>query len=60
MKALEIIAMSWPIAAMFVAFCAAITIYTLIRRVMKDSHEERMERLNGNNAVVVQRRRDED
>lgn len=41
MRALEIIAGSWPIAVMFVALCAGIAVQLLIRRAYKDKRDQR-------------------
>lgn len=56
MQALEIVAGSWPIAAMVVAGTAGFVVWRLVSRAMKDSRDLTMERLSGSQAVVVQRR----
>lgn len=53
LKALELIANSWPIAAAVIGVSAAIVVHRLIKRATDYGHQERMDRLRGNQAVVV-------
>lgn len=60
MRALEIIADSWPIAVMVVGVCAAYVVRRSIKQVVDTNHVEAMDRQSGSRAVVVQGRHSDD
>lgn len=53
MEALKIIAESWPIAAMVIGVSAAYVVRRSLRQRMQIGHQERLDRAQGNQAVVV-------
>lgn len=56
MRALEIVAESWPIAVMLVAIVAGFVVWSIARRSMKNWMVLEQDRIKGTNAVVVQPR----
>lgn len=58
MEALKIVAESWPIAAMVIGLSGAYVVRRTIRQSMEIGHAERMDRAQGNQAVVVRNRED--
>jgi hypothetical protein len=53
MQALGIFATSWPLAVMTVAAIGGAVTWSLVGRAMRNNREERIQRLRGDNAVVV-------
>jgi NADH:ubiquinone oxidoreductase subunit F (NADH-binding) len=56
MKALEIIAGSWPIAVMVVGVSIALVVRRSIKQAMDNDREAKRDRAMGNQAVVVRDR----
>lgn len=59
MHALEIIAQSWPIAVMVVGVASAIVVRRSLKQVMDNDRAEKLDRAQGNKAVVVRSREDD-
>lgn len=55
MEALKIVAESWPIAAMVIGLGVTATVYRVVQKSERRAHLERMDRLQGNQAVVVRK-----
>lgn len=58
-RILEIIGSSWPIAFMVIGLAAAFTVRRTLKQAMDNSHAEKLDRSQGNQAVVVRRNSDE-
>jgi hypothetical protein len=56
----KILADSWPIAWMVLGITAAVVIRKSFKQAMDNDRAEKLDRAQGNNAVVVQNRREED
>ena len=56
MEALQIVAGSWPIAAMVVGLSAAFVVRRTLRQAMNNQREKELERAQGNQAVIVRNR----
>jgi hypothetical protein len=54
MEALRIVAGSWPIAAIVIGTGITFTVRRTWKQSMQLAHEEKMDQLAGNRAVVVQ------